>query len=269
MSSIRTCGSGRSPRPRAGQKNADAKNYRANFSSRPRRRRPWSSNWKRSPAEKRQETLNAPVVKALNVGRQQGFVVAQVSTGLRAEAAKTSGLLQIDAGELPPDLRGTTWTFAYRYASVPFDLELALEEVQPRITVDSLVDARLQPEKLSIDLTAFYNIERAGVFKLELDVPEGFEVRNVAGRAVWRPRPVCRWQTMRPLKSSRTISKARKRTIWSSTSRARPSAARACGCNCSAICMMRTSSRPPARRAISTCPCRSRARLRWSIPRGG
>jgi hypothetical protein len=131
--------------------------------------------------EKRQETLKAPVVEALNVGRQQGFVVAQVSTGLRAEAAKTSGLLQIDAGELPPDLRRTAWTFAYRYASVPFDLQLALEEVQPRITVDSLVVACLQPEKLSIDLTAYYNIERAGVFKLELDVPEGFEVRNVAG----------------------------------------------------------------------------------------
>ncbi len=131
--------------------------------------------------EKRQETLDAPVVKALNVGRQQGFVVAQVSTGLRAEAAKTSGLLQIDAGELPPDLRRTTWTFAYRYASVPFDLQLALEEVQPRVTVDSLVVACLQPEKLSIDLTAYYNIERAGVFKLDLDVPEGFEVRNVAG----------------------------------------------------------------------------------------
>jgi len=133
--------------------------------------------------QKRQQTLAAPVVEALNVGRQQGYLVAQVSPGLRAEAAKTSGLLQIDAAELPPALRTTAWTFAYRYASVPFELELALEEVQPRITVESLVLAKLEAEKLSLDLTAFYNIERAGVFKLELDVPEGFDVRNVAGAA--------------------------------------------------------------------------------------
>jgi len=134
--------------------------------------------------QKRVESLKLPVVKALNVGRQQGFVVAQVGSGLRAEAAKTSGLLQVDANELPPVLRSAVWTFAYRYASVPFELELAVEEVAPRITVDSLVDVHLEPEKLALDLTALYTIERAGVFKLELDVPEGFEVRSVTGKPV-------------------------------------------------------------------------------------
>ncbi|MGO9115196.1 MAG: hypothetical protein ACLP9L_38785 [Thermoguttaceae bacterium] len=132
--------------------------------------------------QKRVESLKVPVVKALNVGRQQGFVVVQVSSGLRAETSKSSGLLQVDANELPLAMRSTAWTFAYRYASVPFELVLAVEEVAPRITVDSLVDARLEPEKLTLDLTAFYTIERAGVFKLEIDVPEGFELRNVTGR---------------------------------------------------------------------------------------
>ncbi len=157
-----------------------------------------------------------PVVKALNVGRQQGFVVAQVGSGLRAEAAKTSGLLQVDANELPPAMRSAAWTFAYRYASVPFELELAVEEVAPRITVDSLVEARLEPEKLTLDLTAFYTIERAGVFKLELDVPEGFELRSVTGkpmvaspRRARRPRPIPRPRSI-PI-----IWRARRRTTWS------------------------------------------------------
>ena len=132
--------------------------------------------------QKRVESLKVPVVKALNVGRQQGFVVVQVGSGLRAEASKTSGLSQVDANELPVAMRSVAWTFAYRYASVPFELELAVEEVSPRITVDSLVEARLEPEKLTLDLTVFYTIERAGVFKLELDVPEGFELRSVTGR---------------------------------------------------------------------------------------
>jgi len=133
--------------------------------------------------QKRADSLKVPVVKALNIGRQQGFVAVQVGSGLQAEAAKTGGLLQVDANELPLAMRSTTWTFAYRYASVPFELQLAVKEVSPRISVDSLVSVRLEPEKLALDLTAFFTIERAGVFKLELEVPEGFELRSVAGKA--------------------------------------------------------------------------------------
>ena len=114
--------------PAAGEPTAE--DHASNCSSRPRPRRPLSSNWRRSPARSsKSRRRRPPVVKALNVGRQQGFVVVQVGAGLRAEAAKTSGLLQVDANELPPAMRSAAWTFAYRYASVPFELELAVEEV--------------------------------------------------------------------------------------------------------------------------------------------
>jgi hypothetical protein len=124
-----------------------------------------------------------PAVKALNVGRQQGVVVVAVAPSLRAEVVRRTGLLQIDAGELPPALAGGSWTFAYRYAALPFDLAVSVEKIQPRIIVDSLVEAWLEPEQLTIDVFAAYTIERAGVFRLEWDVPEGFEVRQVAGHA--------------------------------------------------------------------------------------
>ena len=128
-------------------------------------------------------TLEVPVVRAVDAGRQQGHVVVQVDQGLRAEAAQSSGLLQVDAGELPDSLRRSKWTFAYRFAAVPFVLKLDVEKVQPRIVADSLVEAYLQPEELSVDVLTIYTVERAGAFKLELDVPAGFEVRNVEGRA--------------------------------------------------------------------------------------
>ena len=53
--------------------------------------------------------------------------------------------------------------------------------MQPQITVDSLVEAALQPDRLTLDLTAIYTIEKAGVFRLELDVPAGFDVKKVHG----------------------------------------------------------------------------------------
>ena len=124
-----------------------------------------------------------PVVKALGVGRQQGVVVVQVAEGLRAETTKVSGLLQVDAAELPQALARGNWTFSYRYAAVPFELALSLEKIQPRIVVDSLVEAQLEPKRLALDMLAVYTVERAGVFRLELDIPAGYEVREVRGVA--------------------------------------------------------------------------------------
>jgi len=134
--------------------------------------------------EKAAPAVRVPVVRALDVGRQQGVVVVQVGEGLRAEAAKTTGLLQVDAGELPSPLSQTHWSFSYRYATVPFDLELAVEKVLPEVVADTLVEAYLQPDRLSMDLLALLTVERAGVFRFDLEVPEGFEVRQVRGQAL-------------------------------------------------------------------------------------
>ncbi|MFH1264792.1 MAG: hypothetical protein ABIK89_03650, partial [Planctomycetota bacterium] len=129
-----------------------------------------------------QSDFQAPVIRALGVGRQQGVVVVQVAEGLRAEASRVSGLLQVDAAELPQALAGGSWAFSYRYAAVPFELHLKLEKILPRVVADSLVEAALDPKRLSLDVLVLYAVERAGVFRLELDVPAGFEVRDVRGR---------------------------------------------------------------------------------------
>ncbi len=131
--------------------------------------------------EKTQDAIQAPVVKALEASRQQGIVVVQIADGLRGEAAKTSGLLQIDATELPPDLAREKWAFSYRYATVPYELSFSLEKILPRISANSLVNVYLDPESLSADALTVFNIERAGVFKLEFDLPPGLDVRSVKG----------------------------------------------------------------------------------------
>ena len=83
---------------------------------------------------------------------------------LRAEVATSTGLIQEEAGAAgSPGYRGANWAFVYRYATVPFELTLAVEKVQPQITVDSLVEAVLLPDRLTLDLTAVYTIEKAGV----------------------------------------------------------------------------------------------------------
>lgn len=129
------------------------------------------------------EPLHVPAIRAVGVGRQQGLVVVRLSSALRADAAERVGLLQLDAAELPASLASQKWDFSYRYASLPFDLSLKLDKVQPRVHAEQLVEAYLEPEQLTLDLLAIHTIERAGVFQLQIEIPAGFEVRNVRGQA--------------------------------------------------------------------------------------
>ena len=126
-------------------------------------------------------SLEVPVVRALGAVRQQGVVAVELGEGLRAETQRTSGLLQLDQADLPAGMDRGKWAFSYRYAALPYELVLSIEKVEPRIVVDSLLEAYLEPERFSLDWTLLYHIERAGVFQLELEVPPGYDVRRVEG----------------------------------------------------------------------------------------
>lgn len=131
--------------------------------------------------EQERTALSVPIVQALDVARQQGVLAVRAAEGLRVEVTRVVGLMQMDAGELPASLKEGAWDFAYGYSALPSVMELAVEKIQPFITVSAMVAAGLQPEELTLDYAATFNIERAGVFQLELDVPADCDVRQVRG----------------------------------------------------------------------------------------
>lgn len=125
-----------------------------------------------------------PVVKAVGVGRQQGVVVIRVGEQLRAEPIQRSGLLQLDTAELPPPLSKSPWSFVYRYSALPFELVLRVEKVKPRVRTEELVEVFLEPEQATVGLLAIFDIQQAGVFQLEFDLPAGYVLRQVVGQSV-------------------------------------------------------------------------------------
>lgn len=127
--------------------------------------------------------VSIPVIKALNAGRQQGVLAVRVDRSLRAEISEREGLLQLDAQELPADLKGLNPQYSYRYASVPFKLEMQLEKVQPRIIAETLNEFHLDPRKIDLNVFATFDVQRAGVFELKLLVPEGYEILKVVGQS--------------------------------------------------------------------------------------
>ncbi len=129
---------------------------------------------------KRQE-ITVPTVAAVDVGRQQGVIVVRVASTMRAEVAQRVGLSQIDVNELPPAFAGQAWSFAYRYSTLPYQLSVIVEKIEPRISVEHLVEAYLEPQQATIDMLAIYQIDQAGVFQLEANVPTGYDIRQVRG----------------------------------------------------------------------------------------
>ena len=130
--------------------------------------------------EKLQPSLTIPVIKALDVGRQQGVVLVDVAAGLRAEATRTAGLLQIDASELPPALANAVDVLL----SLCHDpLRVGLGRRRAAAAGHGRLAGRSAAGTQSVDAGRDGGLhdQRAGVFKLELDVPPDFHVRQVRG----------------------------------------------------------------------------------------
>lgn len=125
--------------------------------------------------------LAVPIVRAVGAGRQQGIVVVRLGDELQAETTRQEGLLQLDKAQLPASLQAGNWVFAYRYAALPFELVLKTQKVEPQIRTSELVEAFLAPDQLTYTLAAVLDIQRAGVFQLEVTIPRDVQVRQVRG----------------------------------------------------------------------------------------
>ncbi len=137
-------------------------------------------------ADEDRTEVDLPQVRAVDAARQLGVLAVAVADGLRMEPTGRSGLMQVDTSELAEAAHAPgagDWSLAYRYVSVPYALTLRVEKIQPRIGVETLLDVRLEPERLRVELLATYTIERAGVFQLAVDLPDGYEVREPRGVA--------------------------------------------------------------------------------------
>ncbi|MDR1923374.1 MAG: hypothetical protein LBQ66_03275 [Planctomycetaceae bacterium] len=113
--------------------------------------------------------LAIPELTAVGVGRQQGILLVRAINDISCESVGASGLLRIDAAELPQNLQQTKWDAAYRIASNDYNLNVAINKVKPRISVSSQVELFLSND-IRLRNFLFFNIENAGVFQLKIHV---------------------------------------------------------------------------------------------------
>lgn len=129
-------------------------------------------------------TVAVPSVAVQGASRELGMVLVGVESGLRAEVERRERLAQEDLTELVkawPQVKGEAWQFGYRYVALPYELSFRLAKIEARVLATSLSEFQLTPETLRLDYTAVVDVQRAGLFLLDLAVPEGYEIEEVVG----------------------------------------------------------------------------------------
>jgi Tfp pilus assembly protein FimT len=117
--------------------------------------------------------LNPP--QPIEVERESGSLIVSAEDTV-ADVQAATGLRQINApsGALA----------AYRFNTRPFRLHLRLQRIEPLISVMERVSARLEDTRLLSTHTLTLNIEKAGIYAVELLPAPGFLVADVGGEGV-------------------------------------------------------------------------------------
>ena len=111
----------------------------------------------------------------LNVERESGSLTVSAEDML-VETAALTGLRQVNATD--------DALAAYQFNARPFTLALKLKHIEPVIGVADRVSARLEETRLVISHRLALNVEKAGVYTLELVPQTGFVVADVRGEGV-------------------------------------------------------------------------------------
>ncbi len=117
-------------------------------------------------------------IHALDVVRESGQIGLFNSTDLTLTVEEQQGVVRIDAGELHERLRGERVT-SFKYYSPKFVLKASVKPVQPRVLVDQSTQLVFGDDELRLTSTIQYTIERAGLFQLQVKVPDGLVIDNV------------------------------------------------------------------------------------------
>ena len=126
------------------------------------------------PVEGETAQINPPAPQG--VQRERGQVNLQAQD-MKVEPGNLAGLRQVNA------VANTigAWQF---FGREPFQLEVGMQRIEPVLTVNDVVRATLEEKMLKIVHTLSLNVEKAGVYTVELTPQDGLMVTDVFGKDI-------------------------------------------------------------------------------------
>ena len=134
---------------------------------------------------------NAPAagIHALDVVRESGQLVVAKGADLLLNIEKLTGLTRIEEAEVAEQIR-RPGSLAYKFYSPKVELKLSAKAVEPRVLVNHIAKLQFLDDELRSNTELHYTIERAGLFELQIRVPDKLVIDRVIGPPQIKEHPV-------------------------------------------------------------------------------
>ncbi|MBI1348331.1 hypothetical protein GC163_18810 [bacterium] len=117
-------------------------------------------------------------IHLLDVLRESGQVALRASSDLVLNVTTQQGLARIDEAEVDARIKKPGASY-FKFYSPDCLLSATAKPIEPRLLVDHVADLYIQRSQLKLVTSLNYTIERAGLFELKIDVPEGLTIDSV------------------------------------------------------------------------------------------
>lgn len=117
-------------------------------------------------------------IHAVGAVRESGTIVAGHGVELSLAIEQQRGLIRIEANEVPEELRKPESLY-FKFYNPAFRLATSVKPVEPRVTLEHSSILEFHEDELRLLASMKYTVERAGLFELKYQVPDGVVIDSV------------------------------------------------------------------------------------------
>lgn len=120
-----------------------------------------------------------PVLSLLDAKWQHGWIALRTDGAIQLHVLEQQGLTQIDPEEYARQVRSSSPALAFAYLQASYTLRISLQSILPRLRTQVTHRMVLEEKRAMLTTTVSYQIERAGVFRLQFLLPKEWKLREV------------------------------------------------------------------------------------------
>lgn len=117
-------------------------------------------------------------IHSVDAVRESGQITVAAANDLSLQFEQTTGLSRIEDDKVEAQIR-EAGAASFKFYSPNIRLSILAKPVEPRLQVNSNYAFEFSDDELQLTSTLNYTIERAGIFELSLNLPDGLEVDSV------------------------------------------------------------------------------------------
>jgi len=149
-------------------------------------------------------TVPISAVELVEVTRQRGYIALATASGIKIEPVTTDNIMQIDVNDLPKGPGGAampasqvasqkgqeaTPDLAFRYLQPGYKLAVAISRIEAEVSTTVNTTLTINEKTADVASAILYDIRKAGIFQLQVAMPQGFKLLGCEGPNIddWKP----------------------------------------------------------------------------------